>query len=387
MTVIYILNATIMGGATISFMNMLDGLMQKGVTPVIVIPKGRIAPEFRMYLTKKEIQYFQVPIVMNAFHQPKTLIEYAKFPLSFIKMQLYSLLLKAELKKIVTKLHPDIIHTNVGVIHAGAKIADELHIPHVFHLREYQDIDFGWKIYPSKKSFEDLLQKSSAVITITDGIRSHFHLTNNPSAQTIYNGIFHETESVLIKEKSNYFLCMSRIIPEKGHHDVIAAFSRFYSQHPDYRLIIAGFGSKDYIKELKVSAERLRCKDAIDFIGFQKDVTPHMSKAKALIVASRNEGFGRMTAEACFMGSIVIGRNTAGTKEILEKTGGLTFMDTESLLARMEEVSQMPDDAYGKIVSTAQQKATRLFSTEQNVNKIYSLYNQILNRDDNQKIS
>ena len=94
-----------------------------------------------------------------------------------------------------------------------------------------------------------------------------------------------------------------------------------------------------------------------------------------------------MTAEACFMGSIVIGRNTAGTKEILEKTGGLTFMDTESLLARMEEVSQMPDDVYGKIVSTAQQKATRLFSTEQNVNKIYSLYNQILNRDDNQKIS
>lgn len=378
MTVIYILNATIMGGATISFMNMLEGLMPKGVTPIVVIPKGNISKEFAQFLKKNDISFFQAHITMSALHKPRIFRDYIKLPLSFLKMNLYRLITESELRKIIRTTHPDIIHTNVGVIHEGGKIARSLHIPHIFHLREYQDIDFNWMIYPSKSSFEKQLGKSSAVISITDGIRSHFNLTDVPTAHTIYNGIFHETESIYIHDKSKYFLCMSRISPEKGHPDVIAAFSEFHKRHPDYRLVIAGFGDNKYIEGLKALAGNTGCLEAIDFVGFHHDVKPLMSRAKALIVASHNEGFGRMTAEACFMGCIVIGRNTAGTKEIMGKTGGLGFMDTKMLLSRMEEIYNMPDEQYKALALTAQQKATQLFSIEQHIEKIYSLYNNII---------
>ena len=44
--------------------------------------------------------------------------------------------------------NPDIIHTNTGVIHEGLKVAKRLKIPHVWHLREYQDKDFNWEAFP-----------------------------------------------------------------------------------------------------------------------------------------------------------------------------------------------------------------------------------------------
>lgn len=40
-----------------------------------------------------------------------------------------------------------------------------------------------------------------------------------------------------------------------------------------------------------------------------------MSKAQALIVASRFEGFGFITTEAMWNDCLVIGKNIAGTKE------------------------------------------------------------------------
>lgn len=46
MKVLYILHATNMGGATISFLNMVKGLVDLGVAPLIVVPQKRIDPLF-----------------------------------------------------------------------------------------------------------------------------------------------------------------------------------------------------------------------------------------------------------------------------------------------------------------------------------------------------
>lgn len=43
-----------------------------------------------------------------------------------------------------------------------------------------------------------------------------------------------------------------------------------------------------------------------------------MYNAAVFVVPSRNEGFGFITAEAMFNGTIVIGKNTGGTKEQMD---------------------------------------------------------------------
>lgn len=381
MKVLYILNAAFMGGATISFINMLNGLMKKGVIPFIVIPRfGPTDKDFMDYLNANNIQYYKAFLTMSALHRPHGVISFSRFCLSFCSMIIKKVISTFELIHIIKMVHPNLIHTNTGVIREGLYAAKRMHIPHIIHLREYQDKDFGWIIFPSKSHFQKAITSSDYVITITNGIKQHFDFSHLSNVLTIYNGIYNQDEAKYISDKEKYFLCASRIIPEKGHKDVITAFSAFHKSHPDYKLIIAGFGDNSFIKELHNHATDLHCIGAIDFVGYQKDVRPYMEKAKALIVASYNEGFGRMTAESWFNGCMVIGRDTAGTKEILDITGGYRFNYVDDLLACMNEVADLRPDEYHQIISKAQSLAIKKFSNENNVESIYSLYSNLKGR-------
>lgn len=104
-----------------------------------------------------------------------------------------------------------------------------------------------------------------------------------------------------------------------------------------------------------------------------------MRRAKAVIVASYNEGFGRMTAEAAFNGTLVIGRNTAGTKEILDVVGGFPFDGDYIVIAeQMNAVHNLSKEEYNRLAQKAQELAVQQYSTEKNIEKITKLYYKIL---------
>lgn len=364
-----------MGGATISFINMLNGLIEKGIQPYVVIPRfEKRDATFMDYLDKNHIQFAEAFLTMSALHRPYDFLSCLKVLLSFFSMIIKKLISMVELLIIVKRVQPDIIHTNTGVIREGLYVAKMKQIPHIIHLREYQDKDFGWIFIPSKAFFRKVITNSTWIITITDGIREYFGLTDNAKVRTIYNGIYSLTNTHYESAKQRYFLCASRIIAEKGHEDVVSAFSSFYKSHPDYKLIIAGFGDQSFIEKLKSQAKNLHCLDAVSFVGYQKDVRPLMKQATALVVASYYEGFGRMTAEAWFNGCMVIGRNTAGTKEILDLTGGYRFNDVDELQECMNAVADLPPEEYKQVVLKGQSAVAKHFSNENNVEQIYALY-------------
>lgn len=370
MKTLCILHSTVMGGATISFLNLAEGLIRKGVEIVVVIP---CADEtFIKELKRIGAKYIVTTIAFSAYSE--TDVSRKTWKIYYSKMvSLFKLI------RIIRKEKPDVIHSNTGVVHEGYLCGKIFHIPHVWHLREYQDLDFGLKIIPSKKDFIKKLKKSN-VIAITKDILSHFQLIESPKHKVIYNGIMHEKQVSLIPTKDNFFLCSSRISPEKGHEDVIRCFAKFHEERPDYKLIILGFGEEEYCSYLQKVCEELKCTESVIFEGFKKDVTSYMCRAKALIVGSLNEGFGRMTAEAAFCGCLVIGRNTGGTKEIIDEIGGLSFNSNEVLFQHMNFVATMEKEAYMSIVSAAQQKAVELYSIEQNIANIYSFYQSIISK-------
>ena len=366
-----------MGGATISFINMINGLIEKGVTPIIIIPKSSNDINFMEFIKKNNIELYKTNIAVSYYTKSNNWKDFINpfkyFPLLFIKkFSSYFQLLK-----LCKKIKPDIIHTNVGIIHEPYYVAKRLSIPHIWHLREYQTLDFNMKIIPSFGHFCNTLKKSY-VVTITNDIKKYFKLDSTPNAQTIYNGIFFSNEARYNPNKEKIFLCASRISPEKGHRDIIKAFGEFCKIDKDYVLYIAGFGDSNYIKELKDIAIEYNCLNRIKFVGFIKDIKQLMQIAKALIVGSYNEGFGRMTAEACFCGCIVIGRNTGGTKEILDKTGGLQFTSNDELLELMKQVRQFDENQYRKRALSAQNKSIELYSIENNIQEVYNLYKKII---------
>ena len=172
------------------------------------------------------------------------------------------------------------------------------------------------------------------------------------------------------------------IAPNKGIRDIILGFSEFSKQHSTYKLYLAGYDNSNYAYEMKELVRKLNLVNRVIFLGFQPKERGRflMQKAKALIVASYVEGFGLMTAEAAFNGTIVIGRNTGGTKEILDAIGGIRFDgDHHVLSSMMELVHNMTITDYQSITEKAQRIAMNKYSIENNVRQIKKLYTILIN--------
>lgn len=373
--VLYIIHSSKMGGATISFLNMVCGMKKVGYIPIIVYPDYN--ETFINILNKNGLKHMRTqltPLILKT----NSLKDKILYPYHFINLTTRLNRTIKSFEKIVKLVEPDIIHTNTGIIHEGYFAAKKIGIPHVWHLREYQDLDFSWRIYPSKKEFIKELSTSN-VIAISQGIFNHFQLSNTKD-RVIYNGILHETETTYIPQKKKYFLCASRIVSSKGHEDVVKAFASFSKEHPDFRLIILGNGHKRFIEHLNKLAEKMKCKDQIRFEGHKTvhETVKYMQEALALIVASKFEGFGRMTAEAAFAGCFVLGRDTGGTKEIIEHTNGILFHDANGLLQAMNDIASLDKETYTRRVIQGQNLAVKTYSIEKNIQHIAQFYSFIL---------
>lgn len=370
MRILFLLHTARLDGSTLSFLSLAEGLIDRGVDVIAVGPK--IQGPLKGKLNCLNIEYYEIRIAESVYPLKDLLYLFRLVNLIKRKKSSYS-----DLLKIAKAVKPDIIHTNSGVIEEGLRVSRKLGLPHIWHLREYQEKDFNWKIFPSKSAFITKL-KQSHVISITDDIRCFFELRDYLRVRTIYNGVCGQDTISGVSTKEKVLLCASRISQEKGFDDLITVFASFNEKYPDYRLVILGDGDKRYIENLKNQASVLGCSTAIDWLGFKPNVVPYMKKATCLIVASHFEGFGRMTAEACFAGCLVVGRNSGGTKEILSETGGFLFDDNQGFLKALCDVTTLSKEEYEEKALTAQKKAQELYSVEGNVEKIYNFYKKIL---------
>ena len=363
-----------MGGATLSFLTLVDFVKKRGDHPFVVIPDSN--SDFINLLKQKNIPFFVESL--NFFCYPlKEKRNFIKRIVDIILFLFHEIQNSAKINKIVKTINPDIIHTNVGPLATGHFVAKKRGIPHIWHIREYGDLDFNLHFFPSKKFFHKLLNQDT-VISITQDLIKYNELENNPKAFVVYNGVREKDKIHFLFPKSKFFLCASRISPEKGQDGIIKGFAKFHEIHPDYKLIILGDGNDSFVLSLKELARKLNCEDSVIFKGYIRNVSDYMQKATALLVGSHFEGFGRMTAEACFDGSIVIGRNSGGTQEILSQTGGFLYDSQDEMLASMEKVITFSEETYYSIVQKAQLKAQELFSIETYTEKIYSIYAKAL---------
>ena len=290
-----------------------------------------------------------------------------------------------KLKRLATLHKPDIIHTNVGVVNVGYKVAKKLNIPHIYHLREYQDLDFGMKIMPSKQSFfKSLKRDGNYNICITNGIKYHFNLIEHSNSKVIYDPCFSKNSVYFDRNKEKYFLFVGRLDEKKGVYDILEAFSKFYVENRDYKLLLAGVPSDGNMDVLLKKAQRLGVETAIDFLGMRNDVLDLMRKATLTIMASVSEGFGLVTAEAMMNGCLVVGRDLAGTKEQFDN--GLNFIGEEIALRYqiVEELSNTMIDVvekgiefYFPMIEKAQKTVVNFYTIEESTKQVYNFYKEI----------
>ena len=119
-------------------------------------------------------------------------------------------------------------------------------------------------------------------------------------------------------KKSNYFVCLSRLVKQKGIELAVKTCSRH-----NIKLVVIGNGPE--LNNLKRMANQ-----KVTFKVNCDDNEKHkiLSRAKALIYTSKNEDFGMVPVEALGLGVPVIGYNSGGTKEsVINGKNGILFND------------------------------------------------------------
>jgi glycogen(starch) synthase len=119
------------------------------------------------------------------------------------------------------------------------------------------------------------------------------------------------------------FLCLGRLVPEKGFDLALKAFALIVDRFPGLRLVIAGDGPER--SALERQAIELRLQNVVDFTGWagRADVPALMNRAVAVLMPSRREGLPLVALEAAQMGRPVVATRVGGLPEIVlhDQTG------------------------------------------------------------------
>ncbi|MBT8763334.1 glycosyltransferase [Desulfohalobiaceae bacterium Ax17] len=110
------------------------------------------------------------------------------------------------------------------------------------------------------------------------------------------------------------FISTSQLNPDKGHKDVLYAFSRLKKRGYDFHYHIVGTGKIE--NELKQLAQTLGLQDRITWHGFQKDVRKLLRQTDIFLLPSYSEGLPNSLLEAMAERLVPIARDVGGVKEV-----------------------------------------------------------------------
>lgn len=359
-------------GSSRSLLNMIHSLSGKVNAFVIVPSKGEVYDYFKA--NNINVYAITYPLDITDKHG---LIQYISFiPRLFRDLVAYNKAIR-QLRCIVNKNAIDIIHSNSSTVDIGFYVAKKMNKPHIWHLREFQDLDFHFRPAYGWHRLLKIIKKSSATICITKAIQKHFSLENCKNSYQIFNAVRSQKDACFITDKDKYFLVCGNLSKAKGCELAIQAFAVFNRKHFGYRLKFVGSITSVYKDELMQLSKSLDIDKLIDFEGYQVETKRYYCKATAFLMCSRNEAMGRVTVEAMFYGCPVIGYNSGGTIEIINNgIDGFLFSSQNECSVLMDKV--ITDVNINQVIFNAQQKAIKLFSEENYGKRIYAIYQEIL---------
>lgn len=369
--------ASMKGGASKSGLTLVKGLKDLGCEIHAVCPAdGDLADELRNAGIPVNLVRFDW--VLPCFR--KDVIGVVKFlPAAFrnyyFNKKAYSVLLKY-----AENISPDIIHSNSSVINIGYKVAKKLNIPHITHFREMGFYDCNAIMLHKKRMLSYKYQYS---IGIGKQVFEFHSLGNSYKNRVIYNGIIDADQCRVNESAKQYLLYVGGLFKPKGIEDLLVAYSRLpLGIRSSCPLKIAGSTPIDsYLFKLKSLSHKLGIRENVIWLGERNDINDLMYAAKALVVPSHNEGFGRIVVEALCNGTVVIGRNCGGVKEQFDNgfeiTGGeigLRFSSINELTDKMLDVCISNSKKYASFIKRGQIAVRELYSVQQYIDNVDRFY-------------
>lgn len=217
------------------------------------------------------------------------------------------------------------------------------------------------------------------IIVLSDGVKKYFKETYNRDTHFIPNGITQPDifDSKIISSKYNlnkdsYFLFLGRIVPEKGIHYLIDAYSEVKT---DKKLVIAG-GASDtdsYYEELKRKAQNNK---NIIFTGFVQgqELEELYSNAYVYVLPSDLEGMPLSLLEAMSYGNCCLTSDIDECATVMEDYG-VTFKQSsvEDLANKLQYLSDS-EKVVQKLKLESSPFIIKKYNWDDIVNKTLELY-------------
>jgi len=371
MRVLFVSHSAEHYGAERSMLQLLEGCRAKGFEPLVLLPKrGPLSEE----LAKRDVLWAAVGHtrwICYAWEWPAAMPLHAAI----------NWLAARRAVRPAGRFRPDVIYTNTLASPLGGMLARRLHVPNVWHAREFVREDFGARFEWGKRASLRFVDRTSArVVCNSQAVRESLAACI-PAAkmQVVYNGIVSEAHSppqrpprtVLSAEPR--LALIGAVTEHKGPRDAIEALGVLNEQGVRATLREVGTGSDAYVRRLKALASRLGVGEQIQWCGFVANVAEKvLAEVDMVVVCSRCEAFGRVAVEAMASGCPVVGTRAGGLPEILEDgVTGLLYPpgDVAALAAQIRRLMGEPD-LHRRLAVNGIEMARNRFSVEKYVGRM-----------------
>ena len=361
-----------LGGASLSLLNLINSVKDSVNCQVVLGKEGVVSKCFRENGIECIIADFPYNIRNRNYF-----IHVITFPLKFMVYLIKTRLAILKIKQSLCGKKIDIVHSNSSVFVFGDVLAKSLRAKHIWHFREFQDIDFNMRPFLGMCDLKRRMHRSDALIAITKAVYDHWHLGEYPNSMYVWDAVRSAKDCAMQINKEKYFLfCAALLSKAKGVDCSLRAFGLSGMTKQGFKLKIIGVCKSETLKsELSNITKYYNIEDSVEYLGYQANIKPYMEKATAFLMTSVNEGLGRVTIEAMFYGCLVVARHTGGTLEFLKNGyNGLYFDNDEQLSKILIKVSNKTPI---EIINNALKFAIENFSEERYGVRIKRLYSSL----------
>jgi glycosyltransferase involved in cell wall biosynthesis len=271
----------------------------------------------------------------------------------------YNPFLYLELKQLLQKINPDIIHTH------SAKASEIIYyLSKLIPLRQV-----ATKRNPRKAK---IFNKIKYIVAISQNVAQSI---SNTSPTIIYNGLFKKTQNHTFKKTDdNIFtiVAIGRLDKIKGFDKLIDEVSKL---ELPYKLELIGDGIE--LDNLKQLAKQKGISKKVDFLGYREDIPSIISNSDLVVVSSLSEGFGRVVIESLFYGKLLISTKVGISTEILPKS---LLVEHNQIADKIKEIYKN-QPKYIQLFESVKKEYLKKFSIQEKVQEYKNYYESILQRD------
>jgi glycosyltransferase involved in cell wall biosynthesis len=243
-----------------------------------------------------------------------------------------------ELRQLVDKLKPDVIHTHrykeilLGAILSGTKAPR-----HVVTIHGYEpptSLLLRWRTFVSNTlCIGAALLRGGRFIVVADHLRKSFMIPRNRCV-TINNGIqlpgpamFEGEQKFPDHSKAAVIGWVGRMVPVKGLSTLLRAVAEMTWTPPPTLLLIGDGPERASLEQL---AESLGISQQVRFLGFVENTLPFYKQMDLFALPSHHEGIPMALLEALGAGLPVVASSVGGIPNVIGAPGVGVLVDSRS---------------------------------------------------------